>query len=126
MNFYMQAYKRDKPKRKVDTAANNNNNNNNNNNEVTHINGDVKSDKNVHIKNANVNGYILNGDLNGHITNGDLRNGDLSRYMINGHNGYIKHEISGLNGFTKTNSHLQNGHANGHMTQNGTNKEKMQ
>ncbi|CAB3228015.1 unnamed protein product [Arctia plantaginis] len=97
MNFYMQAYKKEKPKRTVDVATNNNNNN------ETHLNGIVKSDKNGYVKIGNTNGHTPNGDLNGHLTNGDL-----NRHASNGLNGYLKHELNGLNGLTKANGHLQN------------------
>ncbi|XP_021181973.3 very long chain fatty acid elongase 7 [Helicoverpa armigera] len=149
MNFYMQAYKKDKPKKQALSLAANNNNN-----DDTHVpNGMVKSDTNGHLKNGTVNGHLKNG-LNGHIKNGDLnghvRNGDLNEHIhteingyikngningfvqngnLNGHvkngelNGYLKHE---LNGHVKTNGHLQNGYTNGHVIHDITDKEKVQ
>ncbi|XP_050557035.1 elongation of very long chain fatty acids protein 7-like [Spodoptera frugiperda] len=140
MNFYMQAYKKEKPKQKPAAVAINNNNND----ETLLPNGMIKSETNGHLKNG-LNGHVQNGDLNGHIRNGDLhttlRNGDLNGHLknelnghikngdLNGHlkngepNGFLNHEA---NGRVKLNGHLQNGYTNGHVIHDVTDKEKVQ
>ncbi|KAH9642888.1 hypothetical protein HF086_005170 [Spodoptera exigua] len=121
MNFYLQAYKKEKPKQKPAAPINNNNND-----ETLLPNG--KNGLNGHIQNGDLNGHIKNGDLQVTLRNGDLnghlKNGDANGHIKNGElNGFLNHEV---NGRVKLNGHLQNGYTNGHVIHDVTDKEKVQ
>lgn len=103
MNFYIQAYKKDRLKQpRAET-----NNGHVKTNGVA--NGHVKMNGHASIETTLTNGYVKNGYANGHA------NGH-----VNGHaNGHANSYANGhANGYT-------NGHANGHISSETEQKEKI-